>query len=660
MTVGSGLGLDPGPWPSEGGDTLKVSVIVPVYNCRPSLGRALRSVYDQSIGRDRIEVIAVDDGSTDGSGEELDRWAERWPQLRVIHQANSGGPGGPRNTGLGAASGEYVFFLDADDYLGTETLERVCAMADAEGTDVVIGRYVGVGRKAPRFERDVPRTTVLDPDPPVYDSLSVLKLFRRSLIERLKLRFPEGQYSHEDQLFAAKAYFGANGISVVGSYDCYYWIDREDGTSVLQQGGADAARHFACIGEVMRFVGDQVPPGPDRDRLMARHFLNEIFSRFGRRYPTLDAAEQAATRHGARRLFEAWWTDGVAERFGARGRLIAHCVINGLDDLLARVVPCGLDGTPPPVTVEGKRAFQLYPGFRDATLGVPETCYEITHRVRQRRRLEAVEWDGGRLRVRGYAFLTELGTWDQSAKLVLRQRDGAAEYGVPFKVASWQGEVPEMVAELDPATLAGGGPLPAGRWDVVAVMTAGGIRREGVLPPKPGATVEPPGSRVVPVKGGAPYVTPYLTSKVGALALHCGGLAGGPGPVAVAAAAVTRVPELELELAVSTSADVEVTAVLRRRDGGAEIEAPLTVGRRTDDTAEATGRLPLRGVTAGRWDVYCRVAVADSVDERRLRAPKRLQTAEVKGIAPYSTDKGNLSLQVAARRGLVRRALRLS
>ncbi|WP_344593251.1 glycosyltransferase family 2 protein [Actinomadura vinacea] len=627
---------------------------MPVFNCRPSLERALRSVRDQSIGRsigpEAMEVIAVDDGSTDGSAAELDRWAAGWPALKVVHQPNSGGPGGPRNTGLERATGEYVFFLDADDRLGAEALERMVAMADANGTDVVIGRYVGIGRNAPRFDRDVPRTTVLAADPPVYDSLSVLKLFRRSLIERLGLRFPQGQFSHEDQLFAARAYFEADGISVVGEYDCYYWIDREDGTSVLQRGGAGAARHFACIGEVMRYIGDRVPPGADRDRLMARHFLNEIFSRFGRRYPSLDPAEQAATRDGARLLLEAWWTAGVAKRFGARGRLIAHCVLNGLDELLARVVPCGLDGTPPPVAVEGARAFQLYPGFRDAALAVPETCYEITHRVRQRRRLDAVEWNEGRLRVRGYAFLTELGAWDQSARLVLRQRDGAAEYQVPFDVVAWQGELPEMVADLDLATLAGGGPLPAGRWDAVAVMRAGDIMREGVLLPRPGGTVETPGARVVPVKGGAPYATPYLTTGTGALALHCGGLAGGPAPVSTVAAALTRVPALELALAVRTAADVEVTAVLRRRDGEAEIEAPLPVRRRSGDDVEVTGRLPLDGLTPGTWDAWCRVAVSESVDERRLRAPERLQAAAVKGIEPYSTEKGNLSLKVAPRR----------
>lgn len=634
---------------------MKVSVIVPVYNCRPSLERALRSVYDQSIGRDELEVLAVDDGSTDGSGAELDRWAERWPQFRVIHQTNSGGPGGPRNTGLERCSGEYVFFLDADDYLGPEALERMCAMADANGTDVVIGRYVGIGRNAPRFDRDVARTTVLSADPPVYDSLSVLKLFRRSLIERLGLRFPEGVLAYEDQLFAAKAYFNADGISVVGSHDCYYWVDREDGTSVLQQGGPKAVQHFAVISELMDHVAGQVPPGPDRDRLMARHFLNEVFSRFGRRYPGLDPAEQAATRALARPLFERWWTPGVAGRFGARGGLIVHCVTQGLDDLLAEVVRCGLDGAPPEVRVEGDRAFQLYPGFREE---LPEEHYDITHRVRLRRGLSAVEWSAGRLRIRGHARLTQIAAADQAAELELRQRDGAARYRVPFEVTGGDGDTPEMVAEIDLAAAAGGGPLPAGRWDVLAVATAGGLTREAHLRSASGAEVTLPGPRILPVKGGAPYVMPYLTKGQAILALRCGGLEGGATSVTVARAELRKGPSLDLTLDLNavTESTIAVNAVLRRRGADDVIRLPLPVGR-TAGAVQATGRVSLRGLATGRWDLSYSIAVEGATDERRAQAPERLP-APAHGIEPYRTEKGNLSFNVTPR-GLFSR-LRLS
>lgn len=145
----------------------KVSVIVPVYNCLTSIGRSLNSVFEQTLDPDQIEIIAVDDGSTDGSGAELDRLAAEHPRLRVVHQPNSGGPGQPRNVGIALARGEYLFFLDADDWLGPEALERMCAMADEHDTDVVLGKMVGVGRRIPPglFQRDVPRTTILGRNP---------------------------------------------------------------------------------------------------------------------------------------------------------------------------------------------------------------------------------------------------------------------------------------------------------------------------------------------------------------------------------------------------------------------------------------------------------------------------------------------------------------
>jgi len=80
---------------------------------------------EQSIGRHRVEVVAVDDGSTDGSGEQLEILAKFWDNLIVVHQENSDGPSRPRNVGLEKATGRFVFFLDADDYLGPEALQRM-------------------------------------------------------------------------------------------------------------------------------------------------------------------------------------------------------------------------------------------------------------------------------------------------------------------------------------------------------------------------------------------------------------------------------------------------------------------------------------------------------------------------------------------------------
>ncbi|MGJ3559469.1 glycosyltransferase family 2 protein [Streptomyces sp. INA 01156] len=128
----------------------------------PYLTRCLESVVSQSLGLDRLEVVAVDDGSTDGTGKELDRFAQEYPDaVRVVHQENSGGPSAPRNTGLELARGRYVIFVDADDHLGTEALERMLAVADEQGSDVVLGRVVGVNRASPKrvFTGNLPGPT---------------------------------------------------------------------------------------------------------------------------------------------------------------------------------------------------------------------------------------------------------------------------------------------------------------------------------------------------------------------------------------------------------------------------------------------------------------------------------------------------------------------
>ena len=131
-----------------------VSVIVPVFNVEPYLRECLDSVLRQSLGFQRIELIAVDDGSTDGSGRILDEYASM-RGITVIHESRSGGAGRPRNVGLDIATGTYVFFLDADDYLGTEALERLVEVAERNRLRHR-GRQDGSGRRPPASDDRFP------------------------------------------------------------------------------------------------------------------------------------------------------------------------------------------------------------------------------------------------------------------------------------------------------------------------------------------------------------------------------------------------------------------------------------------------------------------------------------------------------------------------
>ena len=105
-------------------DGPRVSVVVPVYEAMPYLRTLLVSLLAQDLGPDDYEVVAVDDGSTDDGPRLLDELARVHPQLRVVHQENSGWPGAPRNRGLDLARGRYVFFADADDEMGPRARQR--------------------------------------------------------------------------------------------------------------------------------------------------------------------------------------------------------------------------------------------------------------------------------------------------------------------------------------------------------------------------------------------------------------------------------------------------------------------------------------------------------------------------------------------------------
>ena len=115
--------------------TTKISIVIPVYNVRDYLSECVDSVINQSL-RD-IEIILVDDGSTDGSGAMCDDYAKADSRVRVIHKEN-GGLSSARNAGLRVAAGEYIYFLDSDDYIETNAMDELYAVAKKNDLDMVM------------------------------------------------------------------------------------------------------------------------------------------------------------------------------------------------------------------------------------------------------------------------------------------------------------------------------------------------------------------------------------------------------------------------------------------------------------------------------------------------------------------------------------------
>lgn len=377
--------------------TPDVTVVVAVYNTMPYLTECLNSLVGQSIGLDRLEVVAVDDGSTDDSGRELDRFAETYPNtVKVIHQANSGGPAAPSNRALELATGRYVYFIGSDDYLGSEALERMVACADEHGSDVVVGKMVGTnGRYVHQalYKKS-------DPDVSLYESalpftLANTKLFRRELVEKYKLRFPEDLPVGSDQPFTLEACVRAAKISVLADYTYYYAVKRGDASNITYR--ANHLSRLRCTERIMHFAASLIEAGPQRDAVLKRHFTWELAKLVQDDFPGLDAVTRSEVCAGIAALADAYFTDALRDSMDVKRRVRISLARRGAVDELVRAIEDEAEHGSPPLLLEGGRAFVRYPGFRDPAVGLPDRAYEVIGeavpgRLAEGTSLVAAEW----------------------------------------------------------------------------------------------------------------------------------------------------------------------------------------------------------------------------------------------------------------------------
>ncbi|KQX69945.1 glycosyltransferase family A protein [Angustibacter sp. Root456] len=212
-----------------------VSVVVAVYNPGDHLQRLLTSLVRQTMAVADLELVFVDDGSTDGSLERLHSFADDRPGTIVTTIPNSGWPGRPRNIGLDLARGEYVFFADHDDEFFPEALERMYAVGRRDAADVVCPKLVTEGMHTPFWElagRNLTDGDLVDDQLLIWRMTH--KLFRRDFLLEHAIRFPEGPAPLEDHLFMAPLLPRAQSISLVADYPCYRWVLRNDGTNNSQ------------------------------------------------------------------------------------------------------------------------------------------------------------------------------------------------------------------------------------------------------------------------------------------------------------------------------------------------------------------------------------------------------------------------------------------
>ena len=204
----------------------EISVIVPVYNAEKYLSRCIESILGQTMAP--TELILVDDGSTDNSGTICDRYAERNPHVRTFHRENRG-PANARNFAVGACQGDYILFVDADDYLESDACEILNRHLVKTKSDCVIFGIFRENISHPdpiAFELPNIEKAILAGDTAgftqkgYYFDATWGKLYKTSVIREHQIRFPECLKRSEDAVFSLYYYENAKKITLIG--DCLY------------------------------------------------------------------------------------------------------------------------------------------------------------------------------------------------------------------------------------------------------------------------------------------------------------------------------------------------------------------------------------------------------------------------------------------------------
>ena len=208
----------------------KVSIVIPVYNVENYIKKSLDSIINQTFNFNDIEVIMVDDCSTDNSGIIIDEYASKYDNFKSIHlDENSGAAGKPRNVGLNMASSEFVMFLDSDDCFRRDAIEKLYRniLRDNE-LDIVLGGYKNIYENnkteiilpSGNFNESLFEDTKRSVDLIKINPAISAKLFRRSLLLKNNITFPEG-IPGQDLVFILNSFFNARKVLSLNNFIVY-------------------------------------------------------------------------------------------------------------------------------------------------------------------------------------------------------------------------------------------------------------------------------------------------------------------------------------------------------------------------------------------------------------------------------------------------------
>jgi CDP-glycerol glycerophosphotransferase len=520
----------------------RISVVVPFYNNEDLLGDCLASIAAQTCTD--LEVIMVDDGSSDSSAAVAAAQAAADPRFTLVQVPHGGSPGYTRNRGVERARGTYLAFVDADDALPSHAYESLLHALESSGSDFVSGNVqrlgpLGVTQSAlhARAIKGRKTGTHISKTPALFYDVSVWnKLFRKSFWDRHGLTYPEGMMWEDLQLIT-RAHVLARAVDVIPEH-IYYWRERGKGALSITQTRTDIVNYrdrITALLAIDAFLRSHKPA-----RMVRQHqrkaLVNDIWLYVGELSRT-DAAFRAEFME-LTRSYLAQVDRRVFPRLPSLNRLAYHLIRRGnLDELLELVMWTAEQPvrTIPVVRERGRLQADL-PFRGDAALGVPASLYRPHWReLDPFIRVESVAWagdNGDRLVISGAAFVPSVDITKRrhaSKIVVLVPRNRRR---LPVVVPARSTEHPYATgwsrqdryaydwagfrAEISPRWFRAGGRWLTGDWDGYILVRGRGIWRPARLhTPVVGPAERPVSRQVAPgVRFGVRWVGRQLHVQV--------------------------------------------------------------------------------------------------------------------------------------------------
>ena len=218
----------------------KVSIIIPIYNVEQYLEKCLNSVIHQTYKN--LEIICVNDCSPDNSQKIIERYKKLDSRIIICNRTNNGGLSTARNTGLKIATGEFIYFLDSDDWIDLDYIEKMLHAAIESQAEVVLNTNIQVHNKNLPPEQHFPDRTYnnithkfIDAKPAILNIIwnTCAHLWKKTFLDRINAHFPDG-YIIEDQYFQAITYAYLDKIYVIRDSTYHYLIRKTSITGTLK------------------------------------------------------------------------------------------------------------------------------------------------------------------------------------------------------------------------------------------------------------------------------------------------------------------------------------------------------------------------------------------------------------------------------------------